>query len=287
MEDIQRVGIIGCGVMGAGIAELCARRNLDVVVQVRTQASIERGSDQLRRSLEQGVRREKITAQECAAALERVSFSTDVAALADRDLVIESVREQEDTKLAIFEALDAVIERPDVILASNTSSIPIMKLGRATGRAHSVVGVHFFNPATSLPLVELVETLVTDTQVALRVERFLTDVLGKQVVRSRDRPGFLVNALLIPYLLSAARMAESRFAPAPDIDRAMMLGCAHPIGPLALLDLIGLDTIVDIADALHREFKDPQYAVPPLLSRMVEAGMLGKKSGRGFHHYPN
>lgn len=287
MEDIRRIGIVGCGVMGAGIAELCARSGLDVVVHGRNPDSIDRGRTRLRRSLDHRVRREKISQQECQAALERVLLSTDAGDLADRDLVIESVREDEDTKVAIFATLDQVLERDDAILASNTSSIPIMKLGRATQRAHSVLGLHFFNPAPAMPLVELVETLETDAQVALRVERFLVDVLGKQVVRSPDRPGFLVNTLLVPFLLSAVRMVEAGFSSATDIDRAMVLGCAHPMGPLALLDLIGLDTILDIADTLHREVKDAQYAAPPLLSRMVEAGRLGKKSGRGFHCYDN
>lgn len=285
MEDIRKVGVVGCGVMGAGIVELCTRRGLDVRVLVRTETSARAGLSVLTRSLDRGVRKEKISQDERDAALDRVVFVTEFGAMADRDVVIESVKEDEATKLAVFRGLDEVITNSDVILASNTSSLPVGKLGRATSRAGQMVGTHFFNPAQSLPLVELVETLVTDEEVALRAERFLADVLGKQVVRSRDRPGFMVNALLVPYLLSAVRMVDAGFASAEDIDRAMVLGCAYPMGPLALCDLVGLDTIVDIADALHREFKDPQFIAPSLLSRMVEAGMLGRKTGIGFHRY--
>lgn len=285
MTDIKRIGVVGCGVMGSGIAELCARNGLDVIVFLRSPLSIEAGRRRLAKSINHSVHKGKITEGDRDTALERICFTTELAALADRDLVIESVREHEETKRELFAALDRLPTAPDAILASNTSSVPIMKLGRATSHPEQVVGIHFFNPAPAMPLVELVETLVTTERTADRVERFLTDTLGKQVVRCRDRSGFLVNVLLVPYLLAAIRMVESGFAAPADIDKAMTLGCAHPMGPLALVDLIGLDTIADIAGALHDEFKEAQYAVPPLLSRMVDAGMLGKKTGRGFHRY--
>ena len=185
----------------------------------------------------------------------------------------------------MFRSLDAVVEDPQAILASNTSSIPIMKLGVATGRPEQVIGIHFFNPVPVLPLVELVSSLVTSPETTDRAAGFASGALGKHVIRSQDRAGFIVNALLIPYLLSAIRMLESGFATAEDIDAGMVQGCAHPMGPLALTDLIGLDTTMAVAVSLYEEFKEPLYAPPPLLSRMVEAGLLGRKSGRGFHTY--
>jgi 3-hydroxybutyryl-CoA dehydrogenase len=239
----------------------------------------------LDRSLANGVRRGKIAEADRAAILDRVSFTTDLNDLADRQLVLETVPENEYTKLGVFGTLSKVIEDPDVILASNTSSIPIMKLCRATDRPGQVLGLHFFNPAPVLPLVEVISSLLTDDRACAVAEAFVVDVLGKQVIRASDRAGFVVNALLIPYLLSAIRMLESGFATAHDIDKGMTLGCAHPVGPLALIDLIGLDTVAAVGNALYEEFKEPMYAVPPLLSRMVDGGMLGKKTGRGFHPY--
>jgi len=285
MEDIRKVGVVGCGVMGVGIVELCARHDLEVRVLVRSEVSATTGQSILTKSLDRAVRKEKITATEREAALDRVRFVTDISVLADRDVVIESVKEDEAIKVALFRELDDAVTNPDVIFTSNTSSLPVGKLVRATSRPSQMVGTHFFNPAQSLPLVELVDTLMTDEEVSLRAERFLADVLGKQVIRTRDRPGFMVNALLVPYLLSAMRMVDEGFASAEDIDRAMVLGCNYPMGPLALSDMIGLDTMVEVAEALHREFKDPQFIVPSLLSRMVEAGMLGRKTGIGFHRY--
>lgn len=284
-DDITRVGVVGCGVMGAGIAELCARAGLDVRVAARTSGSIDAGQRRLSKSLDHGVRKELITAAERDDALRRVSFTTELIDLADRELIIEAVAENEDVKTEVFMTLDKIIESPDAILATNTSSIPIMKLGRATTRAGQVIGIHFFNPVTRMPLAEVVESLLTDSGTTSRVEQFLAGVLGKQVVRSRDRAGFVVNVLLIPYLLSAIRMLESGFAPAADIDKAMRLGCAHPMGPLELVDMIGLDVIVGVAEALHAEFREPHYSPPPVLLRMVDAALLGKKTGRGFHDY--
>jgi 3-hydroxybutyryl-CoA dehydrogenase len=208
-----------------------------------------------------------------------------VGRLADRELVVEAVVEDEATKVAVFQQLDRVVEAPDAILASNTSSIPIMKLAMATGRPQAVIGIHFFNPVPVLKLVELVPSLLTSEVTSDGAERFATEVLGKRVIRSQDRAGFVVNALLIPYLLSSIRMLESGFATADDIDAGMVEGCAHPMGPLRLADLIGLDTTMAVAESLYEEFKEPLYAPPPLLSRMVDAGLLGRKTGRGFHDY--
>jgi 3-hydroxybutyryl-CoA dehydrogenase len=208
-----------------------------------------------------------------------------LADFADRQLVVEAVVEDEALKTAVFVELDRHVADPTAILASNTSSIPIMKLGIATERPEQVIGIHFFNPVPVLRLVELVTSLLTSPDTSERAQGFATDVLGKRVIRSQDRAGFVVNALLIPYILSAIRMMESGFATPDDIDTGMVEGCNHPMGPLRLADLIGLDTTMAVADSLYTEFKEPLYAPPPLLSRMVEAGLLGRKSGRGFYDY--
>ena len=283
--SFERVGVVGCGLMGSGIAEVCARAGLDVVVVDADDVSVQAGRGRIEASLANAVRRGKLDAADEAQALEAISFSADLGALADRQLVVEAVTEAEDLKTEVFRSLDAVVEDPQAILASNTSSIPIMKLGVATRRPEQVIGIHFFNPVPVLPLVELVSSLVTSPETTDRAAGFASGALGKHVIRSQDRAGFIVNALLIPYLLSAIRMLESGFATAEDIDAGMVQGCAHPMGPLALTDLIGLDTTMAVAVSLYEEFKEPLYAPPPLLSRMVEAGLLGRKSGRGFHTY--
>ncbi|MEU4805863.1 3-hydroxybutyryl-CoA dehydrogenase [Actinosynnema sp. NPDC023587] len=285
MSDIQRVGVVGSGLMGSGIAEVCARAGLDVLVAEVDLDATETARGRIASSLGKGVRSGKLSAEDRDAALERVRFTTDLAAFADRNLVVEAVAENERVKTDVFSALDAVVEDPAAIFASNTSSIPIMKLGMATGRPEQVIGVHFFNPVPVLRLVELVPSLLTGDETRARAEAFVTGVLGKEVIRSQDRAGFVVNALLIPYLLAAVRMLESGFASAEDIDSGMVLGCAHPMGPLRLADLIGLDTTKAIAESMYEEFKEPLYSPPPLLLRMVDAGLLGKKSGRGFHDY--
>ncbi|MEV7723433.1 3-hydroxybutyryl-CoA dehydrogenase [Streptomyces sp. NPDC087917] len=205
--------------------------------------------------------------------------------LDDRQLVIEAVVEDAEAKIAVFAALDKIVEDHEAVLATNTSAIPVMRLGMATGRADRVIGLHFFNPVPVLPLVEIVASLHTSARVKAATEAFVRDTLGKTAVHAQDRAGFVVNALLVPYLLSAVRMAESGFATATDIDSGMVLGCAHPMGPLKLADLIGLDTVAAIAESLYAEFKEPLYAPPPLLLRMVQAGLLGRKTGRGFHTY--
>jgi 3-hydroxybutyryl-CoA dehydrogenase len=285
MSEIQRVGVIGCGLMGSGIAEVCARAGLDVKVTEANADALAAGRKRIESSLGRALQRGKLDEASHAATLEKLTFTTDIGEFADVDLSIEAVAENEQVKLEIFRALDKVVTSRDAILASNTSSIPIMKLGMATSRPDKVVGIHFFNPVPVLKLVELVTSLLTAPDTVERSSAFATDTLGKVVIRSQDRAGFVVNALLVPYILSAIRMMDSGFASAEDIDHGMVLGCAHPMGPLALADLIGLDTIKAIADSMYEEFKEPLYFAPPLLLRMVDAGLLGKKSGRGFHNY--
>jgi 3-hydroxybutyryl-CoA dehydrogenase len=282
---IERVGVIGAGQMGAGIAEVSARAGVDVLVFETSESLVTAGRNRVVKSLERGVSAGKITERERDGAVGKLKFTTALADLADRQLVIEAVIEDESVKAGIFAELDRIITDPDAVLASNTSSIPIMKLGAATANPQRVLGLHFFNPVPVLPLVELVSTLVTDEAAAARTEQFAGQVLGKQVVRCSDRSGFVVNALLVPYLLSAIRMVEGGFATVEDVDKAVVAGLSHPMGPLRLSDLVGLDTLRLIADKLFDEFKEPHYAPPPLLLRMVEAGLLGKKSGRGFYSY--
>ena len=285
MSDIRRVGVVGCGLMGSGIAEVCARSGLEVTVTEVNEEALAAGRKRVTKSLDRALEKGKLDADAHAATLSRLKFTGDIGEFAGVDIAIEAVAEVEQIKLEIFKALDKVVENPRAILASNTSSIPIMKLGMATGRPDMVIGIHFFNPVPVLKLVELVSSLLTGPETAARAAEFATDTLGKQCIRSQDRAGFIVNALLIPYILSAIRMMDSGFASADDIDHGMVLGCAHPMGPLALADLIGLDTIKAIAESMYEEFKEPLYFAPPLLLRMVDAGLLGKKSGRGFHSY--
>jgi 3-hydroxybutyryl-CoA dehydrogenase len=282
---IERVGVVGSGLMGSGIAEVCARAGLDVVVREVDAGAAEAGLDRLTTSLDRGVRSGKLDEAARDAALAKIRVTTDLDELADRQLVVEAVIEDEAAKVDVFRALDKVVTDDAAILASNTSSIPIMKLGIATQRPEQVIGIHFFNPVPVLRLVELVTSLLTSPATVAAADSFATDVLGKKVIRSQDRAGFVVNALLIPYILSAIRMMESGFATADDIDTGMVEGCNHPMGPLHLADLIGLDTTQAVAASLYEEFKEPLYAPPPMLSRMVEAGLLGRKAGRGFYDY--
>jgi 3-hydroxybutyryl-CoA dehydrogenase len=282
-RPIDLVGVVGCGTMGAGIAELCARSGLDVRVMVSSTGSAEAGRRRITGVLDRGVRKGTVTEAAREAALARISFTTDLIDLADRQLVVESVPEQPDVKIDLFRQLDKVVEDEDAILASNTSSIPIVRLARAAGRPHRVVGTHFFNPVAMLPLVELTGSALTDEGTLAAAEEFLVDVLGKQVIRTPDQAGFVVNAMLIPYLLSAIRLVDSGLVSIETVDQAMVQGCSHPLGPLRLADLIGLDVIAAVADAMYEEFRQPQYAASPRLRRMVEGGMVGKKSGRGFY----
>ena len=283
--SIERVGVVGCGLMGSGIAEVCARAGLDVVVSEANQDALAAGRARVEKSLGRAVRNGKLDEAGRDAALERIRFTSDMGEFADRQLLVEAVAESEPIKTEVFATLDKVVGDPDAIFASNTSSIPIMKLGMATSRPQQVIGIHFFNPVPVLKLVELVPSLLTGESTQERADEFVEDVLHKQVIRSQDRAGFVVNALLVPYLLSAIRMLESGFASAEDIDTGMVQGCAHPMGPLALTDLIGLDTTKAIAESMYAEFKEPLYSPPPLLLRMVDAGLLGKKTMRGFYDY--
>jgi 3-hydroxybutyryl-CoA dehydrogenase len=281
---VQAVGVVGGGIMGSGIAEVAARSGCDVVLCEVSEAAAENALDRIGRSLARAEKSSKLSAADREAAQGRLRVVADVAELADRDLVVEAVVEDEAEKVAIFQALGKVV-RPDALLASNTSSIPIMKLAAVTPSPERVIGMHFFNPVPVLPLVELVPSLLTSPATVERADAFASGRLGKHTVLSKDRAGFVVNALLIPYLLAAIRMVESGFASAEDVDTAMVDGCAHPMGPLALTDLIGLDTTQAVAQSMYAEFKEPLYAPPPLLLRMVEAGLLGRKTGRGFFEY--
>jgi 3-hydroxybutyryl-CoA dehydrogenase len=283
--SIERVGVIGAGQMGAGIAEVSAKAGADVVVFEPTEELTAAGKARIEASLERAVSRGKLAADEREATLARLRYTTKLADFADRQLTIEAIVENEAVKAKVFAELDKVITDPAAVLASNTSSIPIMKIAAATKNPGRVLGLHFFNPVPVLLLLDLISTIVTTDEAAARTEQFASEVLGKKVVRCGDRSGFVVNALLVPYLLSAIRMVESGVASVDDVDTAIVAGLSHPMGPLRLSDLIGLDTMKLIADAMYDELKDAHYAPPPLLQRMVEAGQLGKKSGKGFYSY--
>ncbi len=282
---MEKVGVVGCGLMGSGIAEVCARAGADVVVVERDADALKTGQERVERSMSRAVASGKVSEEDADAARGRLTFTEAFDGLGDRELVVEAVMEEEGVKEEVFRHLDAVVGSDDAILATNTSSIPIIKLAMATKRPEQVIGMHFFNPVPVLKLVEVISSLLTSPETASRVRSFATDRLGKRVIASPDRAGFVVNALLIPYLLSAIRMLESGFASAEDIDTGMVIGCAHPLGPLALTDLIGLDTTQAVAESLYEEFKEPHLAPPPLLSRMTQAGLLGRKSGQGFFSY--
>jgi 3-hydroxybutyryl-CoA dehydrogenase len=282
----MRVGVIGGGLMGSGIAEVCARAGVDVTVVEVDSGRAERSRAAIEKSLGRGVRSGKVSEADRDAALDRLAFSTSLDDIEGADAAIEAIIENEHAKRDLFQRLDKLL--PDAtFLASNTSSVPIMKLGAGTSQPHRVIGMHFFNPVPVLPLVEIVHSIMTTEETATRARDFAEQTLGKQCIDSQDRAGFIVNALLIPYLLSAIRMYESGFASREDIDRGMVLGCAHPMGPLQLADLIGLDTLLAVSESLYEEFRDPGSVAPAVLNRMVEAGLLGRKSGRGFYEYAN
>jgi 3-hydroxybutyryl-CoA dehydrogenase len=271
--------------MGSGIAEVCARAGVDVIVCETDTKTAAAGRLRIEDSLARAVRSHKMDAEGRDDVLARVAFTTDLGELGDRQLVVEAIIESLDEKLDLFANVDKILEDDDTILASNTSSIPIMKIAMATRRPENVLGLHFFNPVPVMRLVELIPSLVTSDSAASRAEEFIAGPLDKRVIRSHDRAGFIVNFMFVPYVLSAIRMLESEFASAEDIDAGMVEGCSHPMGPLALADLIGLDTIKAVADSMYEEFKEPLYAAPPLLNRMVEAGLLGRKRGHGFFDY--
>lgn len=285
MAAIEKVGVIGGGLMGSGITEVSARAGLDVVVIEISPDAAKAAAAKVEASLRKAESRGKIDAAEVTAVLARIRFETDLETLADRDLVVEAASEHEETKLELFRKIGQILTKEDAILASNTSSIPIVKLGAVSGRAPHVMGVHFFNPAPVMQLVELIPSLTTSGETLDRMRSWVTETLGKKPIDATDRAGFVVNSLLVPYLLSAIRMYEAGYASAVDIDRGMVLGCGHPMGPLALSDLIGLDTIKAIGESMYDEFKEPLYSPPPLLGRMVDAGLLGQKSGHGFYPY--
>jgi 3-hydroxybutyryl-CoA dehydrogenase len=285
MSEITRVGVAGCGLMGSGIAEICARGGLDVVVREIDGPAAAAGRARLEASLARAVRAGKLTAEDQDAALARVRVTTRLADLADRELVIEAATENPAVKAALFAELDRAVEQPDAILATNTSSIPIVQVAQATTRPAQVVGLHFFNPVPVQRLVEVIPSVLTSPEAVQRVTDLVSKTLGKTVIKAPDRSGFVVNALLVPYLLAAIRMLEAGYATAEDIDLGMTLGCAHPMGPLRLSDLIGLDTLKAVADSMYEEYKEPHFAAPPRLRRMVDAGLLGRKTGRGFYDY--
>jgi 3-hydroxybutyryl-CoA dehydrogenase len=280
----MRVGVIGGGLMGSGIAEVCARSGVDVTVVELDPGRAEHSQGAIAKSLDRGVRAGKVSEEDRQGALDRLVFTSSLEDIEGADAAIEAIIEDERAKRDMFRRLDQLL--PDArFLASNTSSVPIMKLGAETTKPERVLGLHFFNPVPVLPLVEVVHSIMTGDETARVAREFAEGKLGKRCIDSQDRAGFVVNALLIPYLLSAVRMYESGFASKEDIDGGMKLGCAHPMGPLALSDLIGLDTLQAIAESLYEEFRDPSSVAPPLLNRMVEAGLLGRKSGRGFYDY--
>jgi 3-hydroxybutyryl-CoA dehydrogenase len=280
---IERVGVIGGGLMGSGIAEVCARAGSGVVVHEVDMAAAEAALERIERSLERAVDRGKMEASTRDGVMGRIDVSTEIEAQRDRQLIIEAATENEELKMQIFSDLDEIVPG-DAVIASNTSSIPITRLASATDRGDKVVGLHFFNPVPVMALVELVTTVKTSDETRDKVRDY-AESLGKTVILARDRAGFVVNMLLVPYMLGAIRMYEAGVATAEDIDAGMRLGANHPMGPLELTDFVGLDTTKFVADVLFDEFKEPLYASPPLLTRMVEAGLHGRKSGEGFYKY--
>jgi len=280
---IKRVGIIGSGIMGSGIAQVAATSGFEVVLRSRKQESAEATLAGMQKSLERLVAKERMSQEDADAAVARVAATSKLDDLADCDLVIESVVEDLATKVALFNELDHHC-KDDAILATNTSTLPVIEMAVETRRPERVCGVHFFNPAPMMSLVEIIQTLVTSDETVTAVREF-AEACGKSPVLVKDRAGFIVNALLFPYLNNAVRMLENATASRDDIDAAMKGGANFPMGPFALLDLVGLDTSLSILDALYDEFRDPNYAASPLLRRMVSAGHLGRKSGSGFYEY--
>ncbi|MGH9288757.1 MAG: 3-hydroxyacyl-CoA dehydrogenase family protein [Acidimicrobiales bacterium] len=280
---LETLGIVGSGIMGSGIAEVAARAGMTVVLRSRKQETADAMVAALGRSLAKQVERGKLDQAEAAAVSGRVSATADLEALADCDLVVESIVEDLETKKHLFIELDRLV-KDGAVLATNTSTLPVVEMAIATNRPEQICGIHFFNPAPAMSLVEIVRTLLSSDETIAEAKAF-AEACGKSPVVVEDRAGFIVNGLLFPYLNNAVRMLENRTASRDDIDAAMQGGCNFPMGPLALLDLVGLDTSLAILDALYTEFRDPNYAAVPLLRRMVAAGHLGRKSGQGFYDY--
>ena len=282
-SDVRNVGVVGCGVMGSGIVEACAKAGLHVIFVEVDDERVDHGRATVERSMGRAVERRKLDPAERDAAMARIAGSISVDDLSDSDLVIEAATEDLDVKLDVFRRLDEVT-RPDVVLATNTSSLPIAELAAVTKRPGQVVGMHFFNPPPVMKLLEVIRSLQTSDE-TIAFARQMAERLDKTAVLAKDRAGFIVNYLLLPYLNTAARLLDEGFATREDIDAAVELGLGHPMGPLKLMDLIGLDTAVHVSNVLYDEFKDPLYAAPTILKRMVTAGYLGKKSGKGFYDY--
>jgi 3-hydroxybutyryl-CoA dehydrogenase len=280
----MRVSVVGGGLMGSGIAEVCARAGIDVTVVEANDSSAAAARERIEHSLDRAVRAGKLEEDHRGRVIGRLVYTASMADVEGSDAAIEAIIESEPAKREVFRELDRLLPEAQ-FLASNTSSVPIMKLAADTSQPERVLGLHFFNPVPVLKLVEVVRSIMTSEETVEKARTFAEDHLGKNCIDSQDRAGFIVNALLIPYLLSAIRMYESGFASKEDIDRGMVLGCAHPMGPLALADLIGLDTLQAVGESLYEEFRDPAAVTPALLNRMVEAGLLGRKSGRGFYDY--
>jgi 3-hydroxybutyryl-CoA dehydrogenase len=282
-EEVRKVGVVGAGIMGSGIVEVCAKAGMDVAFVEIDEEHVERARQSIEKSLDRAVEKGKLEATDRDAAVARISGSTSLEDLADADLVVEAVTEDMDTKLEVFQRLDELIG-PDVVIGTNTSSLPIANMAAVTKRPDKVVGLHFFNPPPIMKLLEVVRALTTSDEV-VEFSRGFADRIGKTPVLAKDRAGFIVNFLLVPYLNSAIQMLEEGFATREDIDAGVQLGLGHPMGPLALADLIGLDTMMEVSNVLYDEFKDPIYSPPTLLRRMVAAGYLGRKTGRGFYDY--
>jgi 3-hydroxybutyryl-CoA dehydrogenase len=283
MSEIESVAVVGAGFMGTGIAESVAVAGMPVVVRDVDDASLARAGERIETSLARAVRGGKLDDEHARSARERIELTTHLEAIGQADLVVEAVPEDERLKLSVMEAI-AGVARPDAIVASNTSSIPIAELAQAVHAPSRVLGLHFFSPVPVMMLVEIVVALDTSEETIARSRRFI-ERLGKRPIETKDRSGFIVNMLLVPYLMAAVRMYEEGFASREDIDNGMKLGCGHPMGPLTLCDFIGLDVLYAVCDSLYEEFKRDEYAPPPLMKRMVASGRLGRKSGRGFYEY--
>lgn len=281
--EIRRVGVVGCGLMGSGIVEVCARGGYTVIVREVNDDLLTKGLERVERSMQRGVERGKVSEAEAEAARARITGTTSLPHLGDVDLLIEAVVENMDLKKQVFRELDGLCP-PGAIFASNTSSLSITEMASVTSRPERFLGMHFFNPVPVMKLVELVRGLRTSEE-TMAVGRRCAESLGKTVVACKDSPGFIVNLLLVPFMLDAVRALEMGVASKEDIDTAVQLGLAHPMGPLTLLDYVGIDTTYYIAEAMFQEFKDPRYAAPPLLKQMVLAGFHGRKTGRGFYDY--